>query len=167
MQWSKVSKVGKTDLPLYDYNIRDLAGTRQDCREQYSTIWQLIIRDVLPVAASYPWRVIEAYFRMEDGGSGIHFKASEQEYIDAIPPVGISNGILCDEVDRIGLALEIGEISESEMQRSWDAISLAYAQIILESALDAGLPGKIDEAHRPFTFQILCYESVILEHEIR
>lgn len=167
MQWSKVSKARTTGLPLYEYSIRDLAGNRQDCRKEYSTIWNLIIRDVLPIAAAYPWRIIEVNFRMEDGGSGILFKASDQEYIDAIPPVGISNGILRDEVDRLGLALDIGEISESEMQKSWDEIRLAYSQLILETALDAGLPGKVDEAHRPFSFQILCYETVILEHEIR
>lgn len=166
MQWSQVSKVRNSDLPLYQYDIRDLAGAQPESRAHYSIIWRLIMRDILPVAVNHPWRFIEASYRMEDGGSGILFKNSKQEYIDAIPPVRIFNGHLSEEVDILGLALDMGEIGESEMQTSWDEIVSAYSKIILKSALDAGLPEAVDDSHRPFTFQILCYDTLVLEHEI-
>ena len=164
MHWSKITPSQLDEsVPVFEIQIPRTLTSRADCEGEYLKLWQLFVSDVLPIADSVPWRAIGAAFRLEDGNSSIFFESMDGRFIDALPSVRIANEFMEDEVSQWTAREYNAEMTAEDVQSAWEEATRDFANIVVRSAIAAGIGSAVDLAHQPLAIRVYCYDEVVLE----
>lgn len=129
-------------------------------KRYFVEVWKLFIKDVLPGARDQKWRIIWTYFRPEDGGGGIGFQTKDGDYVEGMPVVDVRHWNL------VSYLTQEGHDNDDVLKSWWQNGRMAYANALIQAAEEAGLPGSVDDDHKPFNLAVMCYEEAIIERTI-